>query len=520
MANIFNINDKSILATASITITDQTDAATLAGGISVVSGSKNQVYLTGSNSPFSPDWTKNNLVIRPYLYASTITRSTGTTNEYNPDLFNPVEYPSLSNPGDSNVSTAYINTNDLFWYVRDANGTETLINPELNDNFSYSYTNNGTLFSDKRYLVIKNNFVQKDSFATIICKFSFYDPFAKIHIKQVYELDLSCLSTGLGANQLTIHSVNGTSIYNSHPNYIDLYASFYKNGVPTQIQQELESPDKSSNLFWYIRSTAGEGWTLLDGTKQDDDSYDFNDMFEIHRYTNYDATYNIYATEKTVNNRGGFYLRIFPALIDGSNVIKAVFYNSEENRSYSALEVVYDTTDDVQAYIHSSNGDKIYQGVESLGTVLTCMVKYQGQLLESNDPKYETNFDFYWFKVSSDGTRTWNIWLDNTGRLLSQELTKDNESTIELKSSSRVLPINADNVDNVNMFQCAVVDKVKATRTSMRTNLITNSPSEEDMITASILNSELGLGDDAVDLLNTAYEINSNNITNGTALIN
>ena len=87
MANIFNINDKSILATASITITDQTDAATLAGGISVVSGSKNQVYLTGSNSPFSPDWTKNNLVIRPYLYASTITRSTGTTNEYNPDLF-------------------------------------------------------------------------------------------------------------------------------------------------------------------------------------------------------------------------------------------------------------------------------------------------------------------------------------------------------------------------------------------------------------------------------------------------
>ena len=45
MANLFNINDKNILATASITITDQTDAATLAGGISVVSGSKNQDYL-------------------------------------------------------------------------------------------------------------------------------------------------------------------------------------------------------------------------------------------------------------------------------------------------------------------------------------------------------------------------------------------------------------------------------------------------------------------------------------------
>jgi hypothetical protein len=54
----------------------------------------------------------------------------------------------------------------------------------------------------------------------------------------------------------------------------------------------------------------------------------------------------------------------------------------------------------------------------------------------------------------------------------------------------------------------------------MRANLITNSPSEEDMITASILNNELGIGDDTVDLLNTAYEINSNNITNGTALTN
>ena len=70
------------------------------------------------------------------------------------------------------------------------------------------------------------------------------------------------------------------------------------------------------------------------------------------------------------------------------------------------------------------------------------------------------------------------------------------------------------------MFQCAVVDKIKTTRMSMRTNLITNSPSEEDIIAASIINNELGIGDDAVDLLNTAYEINSNNITNGTALTN
>ena len=61
--NLFNINSKSILATASITITDQSDAANLAGNISIIQSSKNQVYITGSSNPFSPDWTKQNLVL-------------------------------------------------------------------------------------------------------------------------------------------------------------------------------------------------------------------------------------------------------------------------------------------------------------------------------------------------------------------------------------------------------------------------------------------------------------------------
>lgn len=516
MANIFNINDKSILATASITITDQTDAATLAGGISVVSGSKNQVYLTGSTTPFSPDWSKNHLVIRPYLYASTITRGIGTSNEYNPDLFDPNEYPDLSNPNDNNVSTAYINTADLFWYIRDANGAETLINPETNSNFTYNFTHNDTLIADKRYLVVKNNFVPKDSFVTLICRFSFYDPFAKLFIKQTYELDLSCLSTGLGSNQLTIHSVNGTSIYNSSPSYVDLYASYYKNGIQTDIQDEIESAAKSSTLYWYIRSSAGKGWTLLDGTKQDNEDYNFNNMFEVRRYTAYDPMYNNYITEKTINNKGGFYLRVYPALITGSNVIKAVYYSSEELRAYTALEVVYDTTDTIQAYIHSSNGDKIYQGLNSLGTTLTCMLKYEGQLLDINDSKYETNFEYYWFKMSSDGTRTWNIWLNSSGDLMSQEITSEDQ---ELISSSHILPIDADDVDNVNMFQCAVVDKVQGYNLERRTSLILNSPSEEDMITASVLNDELGISSDDVDeVLNTAYEINASKIEDGTAL--
>ena len=62
MANIFNINNQAIKTTASITITDQTDVADLTGGLAVVKGGKNQIFLADNNASFSPDWSRNNLV--------------------------------------------------------------------------------------------------------------------------------------------------------------------------------------------------------------------------------------------------------------------------------------------------------------------------------------------------------------------------------------------------------------------------------------------------------------------------
>ena len=44
-----------ILATAQLTISDQTDASNLAGNMTIVDGSRSQVYLTGSTQPFNPD---------------------------------------------------------------------------------------------------------------------------------------------------------------------------------------------------------------------------------------------------------------------------------------------------------------------------------------------------------------------------------------------------------------------------------------------------------------------------------
>lgn len=44
-----------VLATAQLTITDQTDASNLAGNMTIVNGSKSQMFLTGSTLPYSPD---------------------------------------------------------------------------------------------------------------------------------------------------------------------------------------------------------------------------------------------------------------------------------------------------------------------------------------------------------------------------------------------------------------------------------------------------------------------------------
>ena len=96
-----------VLATAQMTITDQTDASNLAGNMTVVNGSKSQTYLTGSNQPYSPNWKVNNLVLRPYMIATNVYRGL-SDSKYNPDLFDPKEYPNLESPGDVNVTTKYI----------------------------------------------------------------------------------------------------------------------------------------------------------------------------------------------------------------------------------------------------------------------------------------------------------------------------------------------------------------------------------------------------------------------------
>ena len=505
--NIFNVPYTSILATASISIANQSTSAELTGSLNIEIGNKNQIYTAGLPAPYSPDWSINNLVIKPYCTASTITKVNNIFETYNPNLFDINEYPDLNNSEYYERNTTYIK--NLKWFIRSASGLEQEIDED--ENFSFQYES----CPDNRYLVIKNNFLPKDTFVTIICKFSYNDPYTNAMIAQTFSLDLSCIATGQGTDQLLINNTLGTSIHNNDPAYIELYASYFSNGMDVDIQEQIEDPTIQSSIQWYKRASSEDGWILLDATSQDNNEFnsDLTKCYEVRRYTSADGTGN-FTTEKTYSARGGFMLRVYPALIKSSDVIKAVFTNTNKSGAqFIATEVVYDTTDMIQAYITSSAGDKIYKEIDTNGTILTCMINYQGQLLEDGDPRYGDDdytgnqdkqtglFDYYWFKMSQDGLTTYNLYVDISGEIQMQLVTE----YTELIHSPRSINIKAHHIDDLNMFQCFVVDKKVETNTYNLRRLERSLPSEEAVNTAALL------ANTPDDIINLAHDINNKN---------
>jgi hypothetical protein len=505
--NIFNVPFNSILATASISIANQSTSAELTGSLIIESGNKNQIYTAGLPAPYSPDWKINNLIIRPHCTASTITKTDEEFNTYNPNLFDINEYPDLNNPEYYERGITYIK--NLKWIKRSVSGIEEII--EEDENFSFVY--NECL--DNRFLIVKNNFLPRDSYVTIICKYDYNDPFTNAIIPQTYSMDLSCIATGQGTDQLLINNTLGTSIHNNDPAYIELYVSYFSNGEDIDVQSQIEDPTLLSSIQWYKRASSEDGWILLDSTNQDNNEFnsETTKCYEIRRYVSSDGVGN-FETEKTYSARGGFLLRVYPALIKSSDVIKAVFTNTNKNNAqYTATEVVYDTTDMIQAYITSSAGDKLYKDIDTNGTVLTCMINYQGQLLENGDPRYGDDdylgnqdgeqglFDYYWFKMSQDGLATYNLYLDYSGNVQMQ-LVEDDTVLI---NSPRIINIKAHHIDDLNMFQCIIVDKKVEAKTFNLRGLERTLPSEELINTASLLTNEPD------DIINIAYDLNNKN---------
>lgn len=492
-------NDKyKVLASAQITITDQTDAANLAGNISVINSTKNQIYLLGSSDPFVPNWGTQPLVLKPFIVASSV-----FLNGTNPDLFNPFIYPDLNTPTGNN--DAYIK--NIQWYKIDQAGNKTAISED--ETFSHEWTYQGdspVTITDKRQLVISKNFLNRNDTATILCNFSFNDPYAGISVPVSYSIDITCISTGSGATRAVINPIDGTSFYNDNPKSLNLISGYYKDGVEQDLQKMIETSGSASNVKWAIRSGVEMGgWKILDPASQDDDiDLPQNERcYEIHRFVT-DMDGSIITgpdgkpkTEKTTNAKGGVILKIFRGLIAGSDVIKVTVEDSEvAGSANAAMEVIYDFSDPTRVTIDSSNGDKLVGGITGADrTEFKAVVTHEGVLLEEDASEYNTDFDYYWFRTNLDASKMDNMYLDEGGNIQFKNVSEADYTQEEgwPKKGARKMRINREHIDRKNTFMLDLTDKRLLRRRKNRLRAMENLLTEEEFSKAKLINVRSGV---------------------------
>ena len=489
---------EKLKATASVTIVDETDASTLVSNMVVVKGSKNQIYITGQENPYSPDWTKNNLVIRPFLQASNVTKENKGGVEYNPDLFDPNEYP------EDLINYGYIK--DIHWFMRDSAGVETELIDNSGKGFEYAYAVEGgtILCADCRQLIINQNLLTKNSTADIICRFSFYDPFANIYIAQQIETPIINIASGQSNSRLVTTCVNGNAISNTGQQYIDIIAKFYDDTGEQSIDGLIDDGTAYVSCLWYVRRY--DGWVLLDPTEDGQTNANIEAlMYNIMKVKKYDEVSGAYELEQTKNAKGGAAIRIYPAAIVGSEVIKCVVTDPSGSR-FNSLQIVYDTTDSTTVELHCSNGRRLKKGsIED--TTIKAVVTYKGVLLEEDSPLYLTEFDYYWYKYTLVDDVYVNVYNDPTNALM------ENDDLANPVKGTRSLYIDTFAIDSSEKearFSLDLVEFGALSAEAAQTNYYATAISEEDLAAAMVANCAIGIEpDDIAAAICTAQELNA-----------
>ena len=488
---------EKVKATASITIIDETDASTLTGNMLVVKGSKNQIYISGQSNPYSPDWGKSNLVIRPFLQASNITKQNLSGVEYNPDLFDPAEYPN-------SIST-YGYIKDIHWYLRDSAGVETELYESSDFKFFYTYPINDTSIkcNDYRQVVISNNILSKNNTADIICKFSFYDPFANIFVAQQLETSVINIASGQSNSRLVTTCVNGTAISNHGEQYIDIVGRFYGEEGEENIDRAIQNGEANTSCLWYIRKY--DGWILLDPTDSGQQGANAEAMmYEYHKVINYDESTGLFEMEKYNNAKGASAIRIYPALITGSEVIKCV-YTDFSGAKFNSVEIVYDTTDDTRIDLYCSNGKRLRKGTID-NTVIKAVITYKGEVLEEDSPLYNTEFDYYWYKYTIFNDKYVNVY-NNSENDLIENLELDNP--IRGKRTLYVDTFDISPDEKEAKFTLDILEYGALAKANAQEAFYNSAITEEDLGIAIAANYNIGIEDDIEAAIYTAQELNA-----------
>lgn len=469
---------EKLKATASVTIIDETDASTLFSNMMIVKGSKSQIYTDGN---YSPDWTKNNLVIRPFLQATNVVSADGT----NPDLFDPAVF--------GNNLTTYGYISNIHWFFRDSSGVETRWEDPSGDGsaMTYTYTVNGQAVtcSDARQFIIRDNILQKNSTMDIICRFTFHDPDANVSIAQQVEMTLINLASGRSDSKVITSCLNTNAISNHGDQYIDILAQFYDESGEQSITEMIHDGAYNVACQWYIRNA--DGWYWLNPNEDEQTIANSTAMcYEIMDVESYDSNTGSYEFTNTYNAKGGSAIRIYPALINGSEVIKCVV-TDYGNSKYNSLQIVYDTTDETKVELHCSNGKRIKKGsIEE--TTIKAIITYHGELLADDDPRY-ANFDYYWYKYTIIDDVYVNVVNDPANPKI---LLENDDYIANPQAGDRTLFIDINAIDNTEReatFTLDLVEKEKVDAEIAQANFYATALTEEELATAMIANCSVGI---------------------------
>ena len=225
-------------------------------------------------------------------------------------------------------------------------------------------------------------------------------------------------------------------------------------------------------------------------------------MYEIMAIDSYDNDTGVYKFSKYEGGKGNAGIRIYPALIKNSEVIKCV-YTDSTGAKYNSIQVVYDTTDETRVELYCSNGKRLRKGrVED--TVIKAMVTYKGTLLEDDSPLYNTEFDYYWYKYTLSDDKYVNVFNNGVNDLI------ENEDLANPVKGLRSLYIDYLDISAEEKEAEITLDLVEfgaVAAEAAQASYFSNAITEEDLGIAMLLNDDIG-EENIEAAIYTAQELN------------
>ena len=153
--------------------------------------------------------------------------------------------------------------------------------------------------------------------------------------------------------------------------------------------------------------------------------------------------------------------------------------------------------------------NKLYKGMNAPGTTVSAVVTYKGELLHKDDPRYNTMFDYYWYRTDQLGEVVENIYYDEFDELqfISTSAPNYKEDGFPV-ASKRSIDLKPKHIDYKATFSVDLLNKQQAMLAEHRHNLLRSMPTEEELRDAQAMIINAGMSKyNNKEILETAKDI-------------